>query len=42
MEEEEGSANVIMGAADASFAMDTVTDTMTRKSPGVFINFVNN
>jgi hypothetical protein len=35
MEEEEGSANVIMGAADASFAMDTVTDTMTQNPMGV-------
>ena len=38
LDEEQGSANVIMGAVDASFAMDV----MTRKSHGGFINFVNN
>jgi hypothetical protein len=38
LEEEQGSANVIIGAVDASFAMDA----MTRKSHGGFINFVNN
>jgi hypothetical protein len=36
--EEQGSDNRIIGAVDASFAMDA----MTRKSHGVFINFVNN
>jgi hypothetical protein len=38
LEEEQGSANVIRGAVDASFAMDA----MTRKSHGGFITFVNN
>jgi hypothetical protein len=38
LEEEQGSGNVIIGAVDASFAMDA----MTRKSHGGFINFVNN
>jgi hypothetical protein len=33
--EEQGSANVIIGAVDASFAMDA----MTRKSHGVFYQF---
>ena len=37
-EEKQGSANAVIGAVDASFAMDT----MTRKSHGGFINFVNN
>lgn len=37
-EERQGSANTVIGAVDASFAMDT----MTRKSHGGFINFVNN
>jgi len=36
--EEQGSANVIIGAVDASFVMDT----MTQKSHWGFINFVNN
>ena len=38
LEEEQGCDNVIIGAVDASFAMDA----MTRKSHGGFINFVNN
>ena len=38
LEEEQETANVIVGAVDASFAMDT----MSRKSHGGFINFVNN
>jgi len=38
LEEEQRCDNVIIGAVDASFAMDA----MTRKSHGGFINFVNN